>query len=215
MAVSLPNGVIFSLGTILETAKTVTAITNANPAVVSSTAHGFANGDIVLLNSGWQKVNDRLFRVGNQASGTFELTGQDTTSTTMFPVGTGAGSARKVSAWTQITQVLECTTSGGEMQFAQYSFLETDFESQIPTQHSAQSLTMSIADDPTLAGYAALKKAAAERNAIPLRAQMPNGSVLFYYGYISFNETPSMTKNSVMACAATFSLMSLPIRYAA
>src|SRR5690606_27738276 len=187
---------------------------NANPAVVSATAHGFANGDIILLTSGWQKLNDRLFRVANQASGTFELSGQDTTSTTLYPAGTGAGSAKKVSAWTQITQVLECTTSGGEMQFASYSFLENDFESQIPTQHSAMSLQLSIADDPSLSGYAALKKAAAERAAIPLRAQMPNGSVLYYYGYVSFNETPTMTKNSVMACSATFSLMSLPVRYA-
>lgn len=214
MSVSLPNGVIFSLGTTLESPKTVTAISNANPAVVSSTSHGYANGDIILLNTGWQKLNDRLFRVASQAAGTFELAGQDTTSIVLYPTGTSAGTAKKVSVWTQITQVLECTTSGGEMQFATYSFLENDFESQIPTQHSAQSLTMSIADDPTLAGYAALKKAAAERAAVPLRAQMPNGSVLFYYGYISFNETPSMTKNNVMACQATFSLMSLPVRYA-
>lgn len=215
MSVSLPNGVIFSLGTTLETAKNVSAISNANPAVASAAAHGFTNNDIILLNSGWQKLNDRLFRVANQAAGTFELAGQDTTNTTLYPSGTSSGNARKVSGWTQITQVLECTTSGGEMQFATYSFLENDFESQIPTQHSAQSLTMSIADDPTLAGYAALKKAAAERAAVPLRAQMPNGSVIYYYGYISFNETPSMTKNNVMACQATFSLMSLPVRYAA
>lgn len=214
MSVSLPNGVVFSLGTTLDSPKTVSGISNANPAVVSATAHGFANGDIILLTSGWQKLNDRLFRVANQASGTFELAGQDTTSTTLYPAGTGAGSAKKVSAWTQITQVLECTTSGGEMQFATYSFLENDFESQIPTQHSAMSLQLSIADDPSLSGYAALKKAAAERAAIPLRAQMPNGSVIYYYGYISFNETPSMTKNNVMACQATFSLMSLPVRYA-
>jgi len=214
MAVSLPNGVIFSLGTTLDSAKTVSQITNANPGVASATSHGYSNGDIILLNTGWQKLNDRLFRVANQATGTFELAGQDTTSTTLYPTGTSAGSAKKVSAWTQITQVLECTTSGGEMQFATYSFLENDFESQIPTQHSAQSLTLSIADDPSLAGYAALKKAAAERAAVPLRAQMPNGSVIYYYGYISFNETPSMTKNNVMACQATFSLMSLPVRYA-
>lgn len=214
MAVTLPNGVIFSLGTAIDTAKTVTAISNANPAVASASAHGYTNGDIILLNSGWQKINDRLFRVANQASGTFELAGQDTSNLTLFPSGTSAGSARKVTAWTQISQVLECTTSGGEMQFATYSFLETDYESQIPTQHSAMSLQLSIADDPTLAGYAALKKAAADRVSIPVRAQMPNGSVILYMGYVSFNETPTMTKNNVMACSATVSLQSLPVRYA-
>src|SRR5690606_37963119 len=138
-----------------------------------------------------------------------------TTSTVLYPTGTSAGTAKKVPAWTQITQGLECTTSGGEMQLATYSFLENDFESQIPTQHSAQPLTLSIADDPSLPGYAALKRAAAERQASPRRAQMPNGSVIFYYGCISFNEPPSMTKNNVMACQATFSLTSLAVRYAA
>ena len=214
MAVQLPNGVVFSLGTTIDAAKTVSSISNANPAVATSTAHGFANGDIILLNSGWQKLNDRLLRVANQASGTFELAGQDTTSATLYPTGTSAGTAKKVSAWTQITQVLECSTSGGEMQFATYSFLENDFESQIPTQHSAMSLQLSIADDPTLAGYAALKKAAADRAAVPVRAQMPGGSVIYYMGYVSFNETPTMTKNNVMACNATVSLQSLPVRYA-
>ncbi|MFA5595942.1 MAG: phage tail protein [Pusillimonas sp.] len=214
MAVQLPNGVVFSLGTTIDAAKTVSSISNANPAVATSTAHGFANGDIILLNSGWQKLNDRLLRVANQASGTFELAGQDTTSTTLYPTGTSAGSAKKVSAWTQITQVLECSTSGGEMQFATYSFLENDFESQIPTQHSAMSLQLSIADDPSLTGYAALKKAAADRVAVPVRAQMPGGSVIYYMGYVSFNETPTMTKNNVMACNATVSLQSLPVRYA-
>src|SRR5690606_1745991 len=117
-----------------------------------------------------------------------------------FPTGSGAGSAAKIDTFTQIQQVLECTTSGGEMQFTQYSFLENDFESQIPTQASAQTLTMSIADDDSLPSYAALKKIAEARDPVPLKAQMPNGSIILYYGYVSFNETPTMTKNQVMAC---------------
>lgn len=215
MAVSLPNGVIFSIGTALGAAKPVTAISNANPAVASSSAHGLANGAIILVSSGWQQINDRLMRVANQAAGTFNLEDLDSTDTTMFPIAGGAGSVKEVTAFTQITQVLESSTSGGEMQFATFSFLENSFESQIPTQSSAQSITLSIADDPTLAGYQALKKASDKRAAVPFKAQMPNGSVILYYGYVSLNPTPSMTKGSVMACAATFSLMSPPVRYAA
>ena len=49
MSSSFPNGAIFALGTTLDAAKTVTAITNANPGVASSTAHGYADGDILLL----------------------------------------------------------------------------------------------------------------------------------------------------------------------
>ena len=215
MAVSLPNGVILSLATGYANSKTITAITNANPAVASSAAHGLANGALVELKSGWQKLNERIVRVADAAAGTFALEGMNTLSSIQFPAGTGGGSIREITAFTQITQVLETSTSGGEMQFATFSFMENDFESQIPTQASAQSLAITIADDPTLPGYKALQAAAELREVRALRVAFPNGSVLLYNGYVSFNETPTMNKGEVMGVQATFSLLSRPVRYAA
>lgn len=215
MAVSLPNGVILSLATGYANSKTITAITNANPAVASSAAHGLANGALVELKSGWQKLNERIVRVADSTAGTFTLEGMNTLSPIQFPVGTGGGSIREITAFTQITQVLETSTSGGEMQFATFSFIENDFESQIPTQASAQSLAITIADDPTLPGYKALQAAAELREVRALRVAFPNGSVLLYNGYVSFNETPTMNKGEVMGVQATFSLLSRPVRYAA
>ncbi|MFY1873552.1 phage tail protein [Achromobacter xylosoxidans] len=215
MAVSLPNGVILSLATGYANSKTITAIANANPAVASSAAHGLANGALVELKSGWQKLNERIVRVADATAGTFTLEGMNTLSPIQFPAGTGGGSIREITAFTQITQVLETSTSGGEMQFATFSFMENDFESQIPTQASAQSLAITIADDPTLPGYKALQAAAELREVRALRVAFPNGSVLLYNGYVSFNETPTMNKGEVMGVQATFSLLSRPVRYAA
>ncbi|KWU16244.1 phage tail protein [Achromobacter xylosoxidans] len=215
MAVSLPNGVTLSLATGYANSKTITAINNANPAVASSAAHGLANGALVELKSGWQKLNERIVRVADAAAGTFALEGMNTLSPIQFPAGTGGGSVREITAFTQISQILEVSTSGGEMQFATYSFLENDFEAQIPTQASAQSLAITIADDPTLPGYKALQAAAELREVRALRVAFPNGSVLLYNGYVSFNETPTMTKGEVMGVQATFSLLSRPVRYAA
>lgn len=215
MAVTLPNGVILSLATGYANAKTITAITNANPGVASSAAHGLANGALVELKSGWQKLNERILRVADVAAGTFALDGANTLSPIQFPAGTGGGSFRELTSFTQISQVLEVSTSGGEMQFATYSFLENDFEAQIPTQASAQSLSITVADDPTLPGYKALQAAAELREVRALRVAFPNGSVLLYNGYVSFNETPTMTKGEVMGVQATFSLLSRPVRYAA
>lgn len=213
MAVSLPNGVTLSLATAYGSAKTVSAVTNANPGVASSTAHGLSAGAILEVKSGWQRINDRILRLSAPLTDSFALEGVDTTDTTLFPTGTGAGSVRAITAFTQIGQILELSTSGGDMQFATYSFLENDFEAQIPTQSSAQSLSISIADDPTLAGYQALKAAADTRSPRALKLTFPNGSVVLYNGYVSFNETPTMTKGQVMACKATFSLLSRPQRY--
>ena len=214
MSVQLPNGVTLALATAYGAAKTVSAVTNANPAVATtSAAHGLSNGAILEVTSGWAKINNRLVRAAAAAGSSVSYEGIDTTLTSLYPAGSGTGSIREITAFTQISQVLELTTSGGDMQFATYSFLEQDFESQLPTQASAMSLQISIADDPALAGYLALKAAAASRALTGLKLTFPNGSILLYNGYVSFNETPTMTKGQVNAVKATFSLQGLPVRY--
>jgi hypothetical protein len=215
IAFSIPDGTTIHLGATFGTAVSITAISNAATAVVTAAAHGFAAGDIITIKSGWQRINERVFRVANPASGTFELEGLDTSDTSAFPIGTSAGSAVKTLTFTQITQVIGISTSGGDQQFATVSPLESDFEIQIPTMYSAQSLSMEIGDDPTLAGYQALKKAADARAIRPLLLQNKNGSKIYYYGYVSLNETPTKNKGQVDTVSSSFSLLSRPTRYAA
>lgn len=214
MAAKLPDGAIVSLATTYASAITITAVTNANPGVASATAHGLANGDLVYVVSGWSNLNNRIVRVASSAANTFALEGIDTSSTTLYPAGSGTGTVTKISAFTQVTQIMGFTTSGGDQQFANYSFLEQNFETQIPTIFSAQSISIDIADDPTLAGYIALKAASDARATRALKLAMPDGSFVLYQGYVSFNETPTLNKGQVMQVKATFSLQSRPVRYA-
>lgn len=62
-------------GYVLETAKTITAITQANPAVVTSAAHGYSNGDWVYLTGilGMTELNGDFYVVANKTANTFEL----------------------------------------------------------------------------------------------------------------------------------------------
>lgn len=142
------------------------------------------------------------------------LEGFDTSSTTLFSAGGGTGSVRKVSTWTPITQVLTCTSSGGDPQYTNYSFMDQDFETQIPSGTSAQSLAMEIADDPALAHHTALKAAATTRALTGLRGVLPSTSLLLYSSIVAFDETPSMTKGQLMAVKAGFALQGKPVRYA-
>ena len=82
-------------GRVLEADKTVTNISQANPAVVTSTSHGYSNGDHVIISgvSGMTEVNGRRFTVANQTANTFELSGVDSTSYTAY---SSAGVAGKV-----------------------------------------------------------------------------------------------------------------------
>ena len=120
---------------------------------------------------------------------------------------------RSITGWIQIQQITNLETSGGEMQFAEYSFLENDYNSQIPTTKSAQSMTLTIGDDPSLPGYKKLQKVAETRKKWAVRFWMPDKSEILYNGYISVNETPSTTKDEIMTVAATVSLIAPPIRY--
>lgn len=214
MSARLPDGSIVSLGTAFGAVKSITALSNANPAVATSTAHGLADGALGTLVSGWSRLNGRVARVAGSVTNAFNLDGIDTSLTSLYPAGSGVGSFTPVTAWTQISQILEFGTEGGDQQFTNFSFLEQDFESQIPTTTSAQRINIDIADDPTLAGYIALKAAADQRAIRPLRLALPDGSFILYQGYVSFNETPIITKGQVMSVRATFSLLARPVRYA-
>lgn len=83
----------------LGSAKTISGITLANPGVVTSTSHGFSNGDVVILAiAGMVQLNQVACRVANVTTNTFELEGIDTSGYTAFT----SGSATKVTAWDTI-----------------------------------------------------------------------------------------------------------------
>lgn len=85
------NGSQFKVQTsISSTAKEITAITKADPAVVSSTSHGYVTGDVVKMTidaGSMYELNGNLYVVDNEASGTYELAGTDSTDYTTFAAG--------------------------------------------------------------------------------------------------------------------------------
>ena len=214
MSVKLPNGIAWALATAYAAAVAVSAATNASEAVLTTASNTYAAGDLVEYTSGWSRANNRIFRVKAPSSTSVTLEGLDTTSTTLFPAGAGGGSMRKITTRTTISQVLGCTSSGGDTQFVTYQFMDQDSETQIPSGTSAQSLSMEIADDPALPHYAALKNAATTRANTALVGTLPDGSVLLYNAIVSFDETPSMTSKQIMSVKAGFALQGKPVRYA-
>ena len=130
MAVKLPNGATVHIATALAAEKKVTVATNAAECVLTVTGHGFANGDLVLFKSGWGKLNERVFQIGDVKTDTFKLTGIDTSNADEFPAGSGIGAVQKITDWVQVSQIVEFSTSGGEQQYVDFGFLEDDFDSK-------------------------------------------------------------------------------------
>lgn len=63
-------------GQVVEANKTITGITQADPGVITSVAHGLTDGEDVYVSGvvGMIELNGRTFRVANKTTDTFELT---------------------------------------------------------------------------------------------------------------------------------------------
>ena len=208
----LPNNIAFALASVFATAVTITAATNATEAVCTST-NTFAAGDFVEYTGGWSKANGRVFRLKAATGTSFTLEGLDTTDVTLFPAGAGVGSVRKITTWVPIVGVPSAEVSGGDGKTVEVPLVDSDTPVMLPDGFTATTVTLTIADDKSLPHHAALKLVSEGVKLTCLRGILPGGGILLYAGYCSFNESPSLTKGSVMAVKAVFSLQNKVVRY--
>jgi len=86
-------------GLTYDVPKTITAITKANPGVVSSTAHGFSDGDKILLSDilGMTELNGESVLVASAAANSFAITdlSGNNINTTNYTTYVSGGEARK------------------------------------------------------------------------------------------------------------------------
>lgn len=66
-------------GLTLDDPKTISGATQAKPVVITATAHGFSDGDIVIIRGviGMTELNKKKFKVANKTADTFELNNTD------------------------------------------------------------------------------------------------------------------------------------------
>jgi len=213
-AVQLPNGSTVEIASGYGPVTDIDAVTNANPGVMTiSASHGIADGDYMEITSGWSRLTDKIVRANNPVGAAVELEGIDTSSTTIYPALAGVGTLREITGWTQLAQILNSSTSGGEQQFLEYQFLESDSQKRIPTVKSASGMEFSVADDPSLAGYILASDANDDRLPRAIRITLPSGAKILYNAYLTLNKIPSLTVNELMAVQVTLSLLAEPVRY--
>lgn len=84
---------------VLETGKNITGVTLANPGVVTSVAHGFANGDWVYISGvgGTTGINGNTYVVAGTTANTFQLTDYDGNPVSTLGMGayTAGGTAAR------------------------------------------------------------------------------------------------------------------------
>lgn len=217
MASFFGDGATVHISSGLATVKNITAISNANPAVVTCTAHGLANGDVIVLSCGWGDLDERVIKIESVDANSFRLVGIDTSSVKKYPAGQGAnasiGSFRKVNGFMQIRQITDVNTSGGEPQYVEWQFLEEKVKRKAPVGVSPRDITFGIGDDPSLPGYKAAKAASDDGGLVPLKVVLANGGELFYNGYCYLNEMPSLASGELMKVQFYYALSGEFTRY--
>jgi len=215
MAYFFPEGSVISFSSTFAAAKTVSEVTNANPAVATVTGHGYSDDDEVLFSSGWEDATDSVYRIEETDANTLNVHGLNSSNTTFNAAGAGTGSMYKVSSWVTIPQILSISSSGGDARFTDISPLAKRNSVKIPTGFNATTITLTLGHDPDDANYVSMLAVARAGTKVALKLAIGGGAVVYGYGYLSVNAMPSMAQNQVNSVQASFSLLGRAVSYSA
>ena len=214
MAITLSTGTVVAIASTYGASVSMSAISNASQAVATLAAgHGVVVGDFLEVTSGWDLLNGRIVRVVTVVTNEITFENINTTSTSLYAAGAGTGSIRRITAWTNITQIQNIAPGGGEQQFVDVTTIVDRTQKQIPTTRSAQTIQLQVLDDPALSYYSIVTTAASTAVPTALRMIFPNNSRLVANGYWSLQTTPNVAANAPLTANIDISFSAEPVRY--
>jgi hypothetical protein len=213
--VRTPAGTRIYMQSAISAAQSITGITKAAPPVVTySGADTWTNGNYIALSDmfGMTDFEDSLCRVAavNTTSNTLELEDQDSTGYGTFVSGNG----QLVTMATEIQAATGFSMSGGDQQFAEYTFLWDKITRKFPTTKAGGQVNLSCVWDPNDAGLIAIQAASDTASKLGFKIVFPDGLELLFFGYIGSAGLPKADNaNSIMTTDVSINIASR-IRYA-
>ena len=210
MPIRTNSGLKLFMESAIAAAKTITAITKAAPGVFSSTAHGFANGDLILLEiQGMVELHGSLVKVVSVATDTFQVAGVDGSTgldTTLFSTFS-SGTAKKLTLGTSITGVQDFSFSGGEIKTEDTTTVNDIIDTQIVVGATAQAAEMTMQWDPGSAAQKAMLDAFRTRANKGFRVVWPDGANVLFYGTVGYTGAPGGGKQGVTTSPAKITML--------
>lgn len=217
MTVRTNSGLKLYMQSAIASAKTISGATNADPGVFTSTAHGYTNGNVVLLEvQGMVEVNNRLFKVNNVATNTFELADIDgTTSIDTASFGVfSSGTAKLVTLGTSITGVQGFSPAGGEIKTVDSTTVNDTVDTEIVVGATAMSYEMQMQWDPAAAAQQAMRTAFDLRANKAFKVLWPDGAHVLFYGTVGYTMAPGGEKQGVTISPAKIAMLGALTVYA-
>ena len=210
MTIHTNSGLKLYMESAIAAAKTISGITKAAPGVISSTAHGFANGDNVLLEiQGMVELHGYLCKVVSTTTDTFQVadvngtTGIDTTLFSTFTSGT----AKKVTLGISITGVQDFNFAGGEIKVQDTTTVNDTQDTQIVVGATAQSADMTMQWDPASSAQQAMIAAFKTRANKGFKVLWPDGAFTMWYGTVGYTGAPGGGKQGVTTSPAKITML--------
>lgn len=192
MAYFFPPGTKYFYSNTLASAKTIASVTNANPAVATSVAHGYTDLDPLVFFSGWQDASDTVFEADQLTVDTFSFLGLNATDTNVYSSGSGGGTTQKISNWVEIPQILTATTSGGGIKYGTIDPLAARQSTKQPVGFEAIGVDMKIGYDATNATIQAMQAITRVFGKVALKLLLPGGGRVYGYGNLACSEFPEI-----------------------
>lgn len=215
MAITKVVGTGVDIASTYGSAVTMSAISNASEAVATlAGGHSVIVGDYLEVTSGWGKLTGRVVRVKTVATNDVTLEGVNTTSTSDYPAATGAGSIRRITAFTNITQRTPNFSSNlGQVQYADITTLDDTEERKLPIRRGSTDLSIPGYFDRSLAWVATVQAASDSSVPTAIRIRYPNGNKTVGNMYWNLSDVAGIEDNTLRdAIDGTFSAK--PITYA-
>lgn len=206
------SNVAIAMQSALAAAKTLTAITIGATATVTSTAHGYVNGDLVLISAqGMRQVDGRIFRVASSTANNFVLEGEDTSGYDAFSSGT----AQLITFGTSITTATTVNGSGGDFDFIDTTTIHGNAKTQIPGLANPATYSFENIWDVADAGLKAMKTASDAQAQRCFKFTFgAGGQVMLFNGYVGASLLPGGSAQDKVTTQTTVTMFGSPTYYA-
>lgn len=191
------QGTTLHIGSGTSGAKTVTAITKAFQAEVSSAAHGLAKGDRVTFASivGMTELNGQTATVVDAGVNTFVINVDSRTYTTY----TSGGTATPVT-WSKMAEIKDINPSGATVNEADVTDLDSTGKEFFPGLQDSGDVSLEVNYLPTDAGQAAARTAFEGSEIKPYKITSPQGTTYTFNALLkSFPTIPKASVDGVQS----------------
>lgn len=186
----------------LGSALTVTAITLADPGVVTSAAHGLSNGDVVLftVSGGMVELDGQAVRVANVATDTFELESLDTSAYSVFTAGT----CQEVTAWHTLSNARQVTMPDSTPNKIDITTLVDKTKQYGYGLPDAPDGSITGLYDPANAGVQAIKVATKANGDLVFRIEWAQGQFTIFNAEVSGGSGFDLPQNDAATATISF-----------